>query len=120
MEKIKLLVVDDSLLFREVLTRYIKLDDMIEIVGKAGDAYSARDLILEYEPDVMTLDLEMPRMDGVDFLQKLLPQYYIPSIVISGSDSRKNDCIRAGAVDFLRQPTSSTNSAMMVFADTLS
>ena len=119
MEKIKLLVVDDSILFREVLTRYIKLDDTIEIVGKVGDAYSARDMILQYEPDVMTLDLEMPRMDGVDFLQKLLPQYYIPTIVISGSDVRKNDCIQAGAVEFLRKPTSSTNSSMMVFADTL-
>ena len=119
MEKIKLLVVDDSLLFREVLTRYIKLDDMIEIVGKAGDAYSARDLILEYEPDVMTLDLEMPRMNGVDFLQKLLPQYYIPTVAISGSDARKNDCMQAGAVEFLRKPVSSTNSHMMMFADAL-
>lgn len=120
MEKIKLLVVDDSILFREVLTRYIKLDDMIEIVGTAGDAYSARDMILQHEPDVMTLDLEMPRMNGVDFLQKLLPQYYIPTIAISSSDNRKNECMQAGAVDFLRKPVSSTNSSMMVFADTLS
>lgn len=120
MEKIKLLVVDDSILFREVLTRYIKFDEMIEIVGKAGDAYSARDMILEHEPDVMTLDLEMPRMNGVDFLQKLLPQYYIPTIAISSSDNRKSECMQAGAVDFLRKPTSSTNSSMMVFADTLS
>ena len=63
MDRIKLLVVDDSILFREVLSRYIQQDEMIEIVGKAGDAYSARDMILQYEPDVMTLDLEMPRMD---------------------------------------------------------
>ena len=120
MEKIKLLIVDDSILFREILTRYIKLDDMIEIVGTAGDAYSARDMILQYEPDVMTLDLEMPRMNGVDFLQKLLPQYYIPTIAISSSDNRKTECMQAGAVDFLRKPVSSTNSSMMVFADTLS
>ena len=121
MEKIKLLVVDDSILFREVLTRYIKLDDMIEIVGTAGDAYSARDMILQHEPDVMTLDLEMPRMNGVDFLQKLLPQYYIPTIAISSSDNRKNECMQAGAVDFLKKPiVSGTNSSIMVFADTLS
>lgn len=119
MEKIKLLIVDDSILFREVLTRYIKLDDAIEIVGTAGDAYSARDLILQHEPDVMTLDLEMPRMNGVDFLQKLLPQYYIPTIAISSSDNRKNECMQAGAVDFLKKPVTDTNSSIMVFADTL-
>lgn len=116
MERIKLLVVDDSILFREVLTRFIRQDDMIEIVGKAGDAYSARDMILQYEPDVMTLDLEMPRMDGVDFLQKLLPQYYISTIVVSGSDARKADCKEAGAVEFLSKPTARTNNDMALFA----
>lgn len=116
MERIKLLVVDDSILFREVLTRFIQQDDMIEIVGKAGDAYSARDMILQYEPDVMTLDLEMPRMDGVDFLQKLLPQYYISTIVVSSSDVRKNDCKQAGAVEFLAKPAARTNNDMAIFA----
>lgn len=116
MERIKLLVVDDSILFREVLTRFIRQDDMIEIVGKAGDAYSARDMILQYEPDVMTLDLEMPRMDGVDFLQKLLPQYYISTIVVSGSDARKADCKKAGAVEFLAKPAARTNNDMALFA----
>ncbi len=116
MNRIKLLVVDDSILFREVLSRYILKDDMIEIVGKAGDAYSARDLILKYEPDVMTLDLEMPRMDGVDFLEKLLPQYYIPTIVVSSSDERKADCKSAGAVEFLAKPTARTNTDMENFA----
>ena len=116
MERIKLLVVDDSILFREVLTRFIQQDDMIEIVGKAGDAYSARDMILQYEPDVMTLDLEMPRMDGVDFLQKLLPQYYIPTIVVSSSDVRRNDCKNAGAVEFLAKPAARTNNDMAIFA----
>lgn len=120
MEKIKLLVVDDSILYREVLTRYIKLDDMILVVGKGGDAYSARDLILQYEPDVMTLDLEMPRMNGVEFLQKLLPQYYIPTVVISGSDNRRSECKQAGAVEFLKKPTSRTNFDMVLFAAELS
>ena len=64
MKKIKLLVVDDSILFREVLTRYIREDSQIDVVGTAGDPYSARDMILKYEPDVMTLDIEIPRMDG--------------------------------------------------------
>ena len=78
MRKIKLLVVDDSMLFREVLSRYIREDTEIDVVGTAGDAYSARDMILKFEPDVMTLDIEMPKMDGVAFLKKLLPQYYLP------------------------------------------
>lgn len=116
MERIKLLVVDDSILFREVLTRFIQQDDMIDIVGKAGDAYSARDMIIQYEPDVMTLDLEMPRMDGVDFLQKLLPQYYISTIVVSSSDARKQDCKNAGAVEFLAKPSARTNNDMALFA----
>ncbi len=116
MERIKLLVVDDSILFREVLTRYIKQDDMIDIVGKAGDAYSARDMIIQYEPDVMTLDLEMPRMDGVHFLEKLLPQYYIPTIVVSSSEARRSACKSAGAVEFLTKPAARTNNDMAAFA----
>ena len=115
MEKIKLLIVDDSMLFVEVMTRYLKLDDSIEIVGKASDAYSARDMILQHEPDVMTLDLEMPRLDGIAFLQKLLPQYYIPSIIVSGSDARKKDGLKAGAVEFLLKPTSRVSNDMALF-----
>ncbi len=116
MDRIKLLVVDDSILFREVLSRYIQQDEMIEIVGKAGDAYSARDMILQYEPDVMTLDLEMPRMDGAAFLRKLLPQYYISTIVVSSSDERKSVCKEAGAVEFLAKPAARTNNEMAKFA----
>lgn len=119
MERIKLLVVDDSILFREVLTRYIKQDDMIDVVGKAGDAYSARDIILQFEPDVMTLDLEMPRMDGEHFLEKLLPQYYIPTIVVSSSEARKAACKKAGAVEFLTKPAARTNNDMAAFATEL-
>lgn len=116
MDRIKLLVVDDSILFREVLSRYVLRDDVIEIVGKTGDAYSARDMILKYEPDVMTLDVEMPRMDGVDFLKKLLPQYYIPTIVVSSSDERKSACLEAGAVEVLSKPAARTNTDMENFA----
>ena len=71
MRKIRLLVVDDSILFREVLSRFVRQDPEIDVVGTAGDPYSARDMILKYEPDVMTLDVEMPRMDGVAFLRRL-------------------------------------------------
>lgn len=113
MDKIKLLIVDDSILFREVLARYISHDDMIKVVGKVGNAYAARDMILKYEPDVMTIDLEIPKMDGVEFLKNLLPQYYIPSIAISTSETRKAESKSAGAVDFLKKPPSTRSNAEM-------
>lgn len=116
MKKIKLLVVDDSILFREVLSRFIRQDPEIDVVGTAGDAYSARDMILKYEPDVMTLDVEMPRMDGIAFLRKLLPQYYIPVVVVSSSSGQKQSALEAGAVDFIQKPLARTNSEMQKFA----
>lgn len=119
MKKIKLLVVDDSILFREVLARYIRSDEQIEVVGTAGDAYSARDMLVKYEPDVMTLDIEMPRMDGIAFLKKLLPQYYIPTIVISSCAERKTDAVDAGAAEFIAKPLTRTNAEMQKFAETV-
>ncbi len=119
MKKIKLLVVDDSILFREVLARYLRSDDRIEIVGTAGDAYMARDMIAKYEPDVMTLDVEMPRMDGIAFLQKLLPHYYIPTIVISSREDKRIAAMSAGAAEFFAKPLTRTNSDMQKFAEAL-
>ncbi|MDE6030406.1 MAG: chemotaxis response regulator protein-glutamate methylesterase [Oscillospiraceae bacterium] len=119
MKRIKLLVVDDSILFREVLSRYIRQDVQIDIVGTAGDPYSARDLILEYEPDVMTLDVEMPRMDGVAFLKRLLPQYYVPTIIVSSSEEHKRAALEAGAMEFIPKPIARTNSDMERFANVI-
>lgn len=119
MKRIKLLVVDDSILFREVLSRYIRQDVQIDIVGTAGDPYSARDMILEFEPDVMTLDIEMPRMDGVAFLKKLLPQYYVPTIIVSSSEEHKKAAQDAGAVEFIPKPVARTNSDMERFANVI-
>lgn len=116
MRKIRLLVVDDSLLFREVLSRFIRQDPEIEVVGAAGDAYSARDMILKFEPDVMTLDIEMPKMDGVAFLKKLLPQYYLPVIVISSSVEQEHSALDNGAVEFIQKPLARTNAEMQSFA----
>lgn len=117
MDRIKLLVVDDSILFREVLARYIRRDDMIEVVGTAGDAYAARDMILKYEPDVMTLDVEMPRMDGIAFLKKLLPQYYIPTIIVSSNDEKAQTAKEAGAFEFITKPLTRTSQDMEHFAE---
>ncbi len=116
MEKIKLLLVDDSILFREVLSKYILRDGSIEIVDKVADPYAARDAILRTEPDVMVLDFEIPRMDGVSFLRKLLPQYYIPTIAISSRAESKDDFISAGAVDFLAKPVTKAGNDIEKYA----
>lgn len=116
MRKIKLLVVDDSILFREVLSRFIRQDPDIDVVGMAGDPYSARDMILKFEPDVMTLDIEMPRMDGVKFLDRLLPQYYIPTVVVSSSNDKRAAALESGAVGFIQKPLARTSTEMQNFA----
>ncbi len=102
--KIRVLVVDDSILFREVLSRGLSSDPMIEVVATANDPYDARDKILEYIPDVMTCDVEMPKMNGIEFIRKLIPQYPLPVIVVSAVDGIVFDAMNAGAVDFVVKP----------------
>ena len=94
MRKIKLLVVDDSMLFREVLSRYIREDTEIDVVGTAGDAYSARDMILKFEPDVMTLDIEMPKMDGHHLTKQIKDDPVLKSIPVYLFSSLINDQMR--------------------------
>ncbi|MFA5576157.1 MAG: chemotaxis response regulator protein-glutamate methylesterase [Tissierellaceae bacterium] len=104
MKKIKVLVVDDSLVFREVLSRGISSDPDIEVVGRASDPFDARDKLMELEPDVMTCDINMPKMDGIEFVKRLLPQYPIPVIMVSGMDDVVFDAMEAGAVEFVLKP----------------
>jgi two-component system chemotaxis response regulator CheB len=101
---IRVLVVDDSLIFREVLSRGISSDPNIEVVAKAVDPFDARDKILEFAPDVMTCDVEMPKMNGIEFLRRLLPQYPLPVIVVSTVSESVFDAMNAGAVDFVTKP----------------
>jgi len=102
--KIRVLVVDDSIVFRETLARQIARDPFLEVVATASDPYMARDKILQFEPDVMTLDVEMPRMSGIEFLKKLIPQYPIPVVVVSAVSGSVFDALNAGAVDFVTKP----------------
>lgn len=115
MKKIRVLVVDDSVLFRNLLVQSLSDDPYLEVVAQAGDAYAARDAILEYRPDVMTLDVEMPRMDGIQFLRKLMPQYPLPVVVISALDARVFDAMEAGAVDFVCKPNTVERSKVSEF-----
>lgn len=105
MKPIKVLVVDDSIFFRNVLVQCLQTDPNIEVVAQAGDPYQARDAIIKYNPDVMTLDVEMPKMGGIDFLRRLMPQYPLPVVVISSLSSKVFDALEAGAVDFVNKPS---------------
>lgn len=105
MRKIKVLIVDDSILFQRLLKDNLNKDPMIEVIAVASNPYEARDLIVKEKPDVMTLDLEMPKMGGIEFLQKLMPQMPIPTIVLTTLSDKVFDAMNAGAVDFVAKPS---------------
>ena len=104
MRPIRVLVVDDSLMFRNMLVKGLNSDPNIEVVAEAEDAYAARDAIIKYKPDVMTLDVELPRMSGIEFLKRLMPQYPLPVVMISSLNNKVFDALEAGAVDFVNKP----------------
>lgn len=106
------------MLFRELLVQNLNKDDGIEVVAAAGDPFEARDMIMKYQPDVMTLDIEMPRMDGIEFLQKLMPQYPLPVVMISSLSDRVFDAMNAGAVEFVAKPTVSNRQEIEEFIRT--
>lgn len=114
--KIRVLVVDDSLLFRETISKEISKDPFIEVVGKAVDAYMARDMIIEFRPDVMLLDVEMPKMNGIEFLKRLIPQYPMPVVVVSSIATNVLSALEYGAVDFVSKPE---NKDMSLFINEL-
>lgn len=108
-KRIRVLVVDDSALTRQIIVQGLSGDPGIEVVGSAPDPFYARDMIVEHLPDVMTLDVEMPRMDGLDFLRRLMPQYPIPVVMVSSLTEKGKqvtlDALEAGAVDFVLKPS---------------
>ena len=104
MRQIRVVVVEDSLVFRELLVQNLNKNPEVTVVATARDPYEARDAIVKYRPDVMTLDVELPRMSGIEFLRKLMPQYPIPVVVISALNDKVFDALNAGAVDFVAKP----------------
>jgi two-component system chemotaxis response regulator CheB len=119
MKIIKVLVVDDSVVFREAISRGLSRDPNIEVVGKAVDPYDARDKLLELNPDIMICDVQMPKLNGVEFIRRLLPQYKIPIIVVSSLSDVVFDALNAGAVDFLSKPDASTQNSFQNFISEL-
>jgi len=106
--RIRVLVVDDSAVVRQVFAHELARDTSIEIVGTAPDPYVARDKIVELKPDVVTLDIEMPRMDGITFLRKLMRHYPLPVVIVSSLTPQGGDlameALEAGAVDVMCKP----------------
>ncbi|MDD2189629.1 MAG: chemotaxis response regulator protein-glutamate methylesterase [Eubacteriales bacterium] len=117
--RVKVLIVDDPLLFRATLSQEISKDFGIEVVGTAGDLYEVRDKILELKPDVITLDVEMPKMDGIEFLRKLMSQYPLPVIVVSSAGNNVFEALDAGAVDFVTKPDTKTKRGLNSFINEL-
>ncbi len=104
----KVLIVDDSSIVRRVLTEQLGRQPGIEVVGAAPDPFVARDMIVNLKPDVITLDIEMPRMDGLTFLRKLMQHHPVPVIVVSSLTTKGCDlamaCLEAGAIDVMCKP----------------
>lgn len=106
--RIRVLVVDDSALVRQAISEALARDPALEVVGTACDPYVAREKIAQFDPDVLTLDLEMPRMDGLTFLRILMEHHPLPVVVVSSLTQQGSqaavDAIEAGAVDVLAKP----------------
>src|SRR5690606_41664332 len=104
----RVLIVDDSALIRQLLAELLRTDPGIEVVGTASDAYFARNKIKTLDPDVLTLDVEMPRMDGVTFLKNLMRLHPMPVVMVSSLTDRGAevtlDALSLGAVDYLPKP----------------
>lgn len=121
MEKIKLLIVDDSALIRHMLTQIFSAAEDIEVVGTASDPLIARDKIKALNPDVLTLDVEMPRMDGLTFLRNLMRLRPMPVVMISTLTAKGAEitleALSLGAVDFVAKPKADVPNALQRYAD---
>src|SRR5574343_1765106 len=122
-QKIRVLVVDDSALMRGLLSQMIGLAPDMEVVGAAPDAPTAREMIKALNPDVLTLDVQMPKMDGIEFLDRLMRLRPMPVVMVSafteaGSDTTLR-ALELGAVDFIGKPRAENERSMETYADEL-
>jgi len=117
----KVLIVDDSALMRQLLTEILSSDPEFEVVGTAGDPYVAREKIKALNPDVLTLDIEMPRMDGLTFLEKLMRGHPMPVVMISSLTSRGADttlrALSLGAIDYVSKPKVDVSNGTVELAE---
>ncbi|WLS77263.1 chemotaxis response regulator protein-glutamate methylesterase [Erwinia pyri] len=120
MGKIRVLCVDDSALMRQLMTEIINSHADMEMVASAPDPLVARDLIKEFNPDVLTLDVEMPRMDGLDFLEKLMRLRPMPVVMVSSLTGKGSEvtlrALELGAVDFVTKPSLGIREGMLAYS----
>jgi len=120
---IRVLIVDDSALMRQLLTEILDSAPDIEVVGSAQDPYVARERIKELDPDVLTLDVEMPRMDGLTFLRNLMRLRPMPVVMVSSLTERGAEvtlhALELGAVDFVRKPDGPIAAGLREYAEEL-
>ena len=123
MQKIKVLCVDDSALIRSLMTEIINGQPDMTVVATAPDPLVARELIKQHNPDVLTLDVEMPRMDGLDFLEKLMRLRPMPVVMVSSLTERGNEitlrALELGAVDFVTKPKVGIRDGMLDYSEKL-
>ncbi|MDR0806649.1 MAG: chemotaxis response regulator protein-glutamate methylesterase [Enterobacteriaceae bacterium] len=121
MRKIKVLCVDDSALIRNIMTRIVNQQPDMEMVATALDPIVARDLIKKHNPDVLTLDVEMPRMDGLDFLERLMRLRPMPVVMLSSLTQKGSDitlsALELGAVDFVTKPQMGLQEGMEQYSE---
>ncbi|CNE64146.1 chemotaxis response regulator protein-glutamate methylesterase [Yersinia mollaretii] len=121
MKKIRVLCVDDSALIRSIMTDIVNHQPDMEMVAAAPDPIIARDLIKQYDPDVLTLDVEMPRMDGLDFLERLMRLRPMPVIMVSSLTGKGSEitlsALELGAIDFVTKPQMGLKDGMMQYAE---
>jgi len=121
MKKIRVLCVDDSALVRGLMTEIINSHDDMEVVAVAPDPLVARELIKQHNPDVLTLDVEMPRMDGLDFLEKLMRLRPMPVVMVSSLTERGGEttlrALELGAIDFVTKPKLGIRHGMLEYAE---
>ena len=115
-KKIRVLVVDDSLLARSMITKGLSAHPRIEVVGFAINTLDAKRKIPALTPDVVTMDVEMPGQNGIEFLKEYLPANPVPVILVSSLNLKVFDALAAGAVDFVRKPTTEDTQAAFVTA----
>ncbi len=119
-KKIRVLIVDDSMLFRKTLEQGLSQDPRIEVIGSAVDPMDAMNKIKQLQPDVVTMDVEMPKMNGIDFIKRLIPIHPIPVVVVSSLPLNVLDALSAGAVDFVKKPAVKSPNDVKNFINDLS
>lgn len=118
-DKIKVLITDDSLLFRNVLKSELSKDSNIEVVGMAVDPMDAVEKIRALNPDIITLDIEMPKMDGLTFIKKLMSEHPKKVVLVSSMNISVFDALQSGAVDFVKKPDMSSSNDLQSFINEL-